>query len=258
MTDTASRKTILGLFAHPDDESMGPGGTFARYAAAGHRVAILTSTDGGAGRLYAERPEDNTELRRLRREETLAACEVLGAEHLGFLGWEDGKLAERSVLEVEETLAGVIRRERPDVVITFHGSGISYHPDHRVMTLATMGAVRGAAIAGWYRSEELQALPPHRVTRAFGYTVVADLLDRSMWPRAVFLSDPDEVDARIDTTAFADTRWAAIQAHATQQDGPPFRVLYEAGAFNTEAFVRLFPTRDADEPVADDLLAGLD
>ena len=95
------RKTILGVFAHPDDESMGPGGTFARYAAEGHRVAFVTATDGGAGRLYEERPADNAELRRLRRAETVAAAAVLGAEFLGFLGWEDRRLEHMNVLEIE-------------------------------------------------------------------------------------------------------------------------------------------------------------
>ena len=42
------KRTILGIFAHPDDESMGPGATLAKYAAAGHRVAFTTATDGGA------------------------------------------------------------------------------------------------------------------------------------------------------------------------------------------------------------------
>ena len=64
------KKAILGVFAHPDDESMGPGGAFAKYAAAGHRVAFVTATDGGAGRLYDTRPEDNSKLRNLRRAET--------------------------------------------------------------------------------------------------------------------------------------------------------------------------------------------
>ena len=53
-------KTILGVFAHPDDESMWPGGTLAKYAAAGHKVKFIAATDGGAGRLYQERPADNT------------------------------------------------------------------------------------------------------------------------------------------------------------------------------------------------------
>ena len=47
MTLTFQDKTILGVFAHPDDESMGPGATFAKYATEGHRVAFLTVTDGG-------------------------------------------------------------------------------------------------------------------------------------------------------------------------------------------------------------------
>ena len=44
-----SKLSLLAVFAHPDDESMGPGATLAKYAAAGHRVAFITATDGGAG-----------------------------------------------------------------------------------------------------------------------------------------------------------------------------------------------------------------
>jgi LmbE family N-acetylglucosaminyl deacetylase len=237
---------------------MGPGGTLAHYAALGHRVAVLTATDGGAGRLFAERPTDSTELRRLRRQETKAACDILGIEHLGFLGWEDGKLAERNILEVEEALAAVIRGQRPDVVLTFHGSGISYHPDHRVMTIATVAAVQGAAVANWYRSPELRALPPHRVARLFGYTVLRSAIDDAAWPRDVHLSGDADIDVCIDTRKEADLRWEAILAHATQQEGPPFRALYDAGVFDAEAFVRILPARRSDEPVETDLLAGLD
>ncbi|HMB69389.1 MAG TPA: PIG-L family deacetylase, partial [bacterium] len=101
-------RTILGIFAHPDDECMGPGGTLAMYAARGHRVAVVTATEGGAGRLFRDRPTDDAgraELRRTRHQETEAACRILGVEHLGFLGWEDGHLRDRDVLEAEEELA---------------------------------------------------------------------------------------------------------------------------------------------------------
>jgi len=237
------RRTVLGIFAHPDDESMGPGGTLAKCAAAGHRVAVLTATEGGAGRLYRQRPADDAqraELKRVRREETLRACRILGIEHLGFLGWEDGRVRERDPLEVEEAFAGIIRREKPDVVLTFHGSGISYHPDHRTITLAVDGAFRGAARAGWYGRSEVESLEPHRAARLYHYTV-AESIPRQHWPREIYLSSDDEITTRVDTTDFADLRWEAIQAHASQQYGPPFRLLYEAGVFRTESFVRLHP-----------------
>ena len=159
---------------------MGPGGTFAKYAAAGHRVAFVTATDGGAGRLYENRPADNTELRRLRREETARAAEILGIEFLGFLGWHDKDLVNLNVLEIEIEIAKIIRREKPDVVVTFHGSGISYHPDHRVIALAVNGAFMGSGFAGWYREGDVDTLPPHHPSRLYHYTVIKSLMDKSV------------------------------------------------------------------------------
>lgn len=254
------KRTILGIFAHPDDESMGPGGTIAKYADAGHRVAILTATEGGSGRLFETRPDDDTgraELKRVRRAETAAAAEVLGFEHLGFLGWEDGHLSERDVLDVEKTFATVIRREKPDVVITFHGSGISYHPDHRVITLAVHGAFLGAGHAEWYRDGEVAELPPHTPAKLYHYTAPASMR-RTDWPRDVYTSSDDEVTTRIDTSEWADTKWASIEAHASQHYGPPFRRLYESGAFAYETYVRVHPTFLPGESVEHDLLAGLE
>jgi len=256
-----SPRTILGVFAHPDDESMGPGGTFAKYAAAGHRVRVVTVTDGGAGRLFAERPPDEAgraELRRLRRLETAEACRILGIGHVGFLGWEDRGIASRSVLDLEDLVAATIRRERPDVVLTFHGSGISYHPDHRALTLAVLGAFQGAGRADWYADGEPAGLPPHRPSKLYVYTAVERTIRRDRWPRRVYLSPDDELTTIIDTAAHADTRWAAIRAHATQQHGPPFRMLYESGAFAEECFVRVLPSPRRGEPTETDLLAGLE
>lgn len=239
---------------------MGPGGTLAKYAADGHRVAFVTATDGGAGRLFAERPADEAtreELRRMRRTETVAAARTLGIEHLGFLGWEDGRLAAHNVLEIEETVAKIVRRERPDVLLTFHGSGISYHPDHRVLALAVMGAFLGAARSEWYADGDVASMPPHAPSKLYVYTPIDRAIRRERWPRRLYLSPDDEITTIVDTSAFADTRWAAIRDHASQQNGPPFKMLYEEGAFAEECFVRIFPSHRPGEPRETDLLAGL-
>lgn len=249
-------KTILGIFAHPDDESMGPGGTLATYAARGHRVAFITVTDGGAGRLFDVRPDEDTELRRLRRAETAKSAEILGIESLGFIGWRDGELRRTDILEIEERFAGIIREQRPDVVMTFHGSGISYHPDHRVVTLAVSGAFRGAARRGWYRSEALRDLAPHAASKL--YHAVVSNLRHVDWPREIYLAPKDEVTTIIDTREMARTRWLAIAAHASQQGGPPFERLYRAGAFDEEMFVRIIPSARAGECIETDLLDGLE
>ena len=254
-----SRRFILGVFAHPDDESMGTGATLAKYAAMGHRVAFVTATDGGAGRMHEVRPQDEAGrelLKSTRRAETLRAAEILGIESLGFWGWDDGGLAKRSVLEVEEKIAALIRRERPDVVITFHGSGISYHPDHRVMTMATTAAFLGSGRQGWYCAGEPAAIPPHSPAKLYGLVLNSESPYWKDWPREVYRADASEITTTIDTSETADLKWKAIQAHDTQSYGPPFVKLYEAGAFKQEYFVRLFPSARPGE-VESDLLAGL-
>jgi len=254
----SDRKTILGVFAHPDDESMGPGATFAKYAAAGHRVAFVTATDGGAGRLYKDRPEDNSELRRLRREETAAAAKILGVEFLGFMGWHDRDLENLNALVVESEIVKVIRREKPDVLVTFHGSGISYHPDHRVIAMCLTNAFLGSARAGWYNDAEIEALPPHRTRRLYQFSPLRSMFDGLEFKREMYTSPDDEITTLIDTKETADIKWRAIRAHDTQRDGPPFETLYEAGVFEKEAFVRIFPTWRRSDAKETDLLAGID
>ncbi len=254
------RRTILGVFAHPDDETMGPGATFAKYARAGHRVLFVTATEGGAGRLHsarAETPDDRARLKSVRRAETLAAAAILGIEHLGFLGFEDRALRHTDVLVVEETIGAILRRTRPDVVVTFHGSGISYHPDHRVITLATMGAFLGAPHPDWWKEGEPAGLPPHAPRKLYAFTIDASAPAWKDWPRTVHKSDPEEITTTIDTSETADLKWAAIQAHDSQRDGPPFRQLHEAGAFRRESFVRIVPSPFPGSPKETDLLEGI-
>jgi len=258
---TPARRTILCVFAHPDDESMGPGATLAKLSRAGHRVLFVTATLGGAGRLFDERPgtpEGRERLMAKRREETAAAAKILGLEHLGFLGWEDQGLAALDPLFVEETIARFVRRTTPDVLLTFHGSGISYHADHRVLTLATMGAFLGSGHADWYRDEELRALPPHAPRKLYAYVPNGAAPYWKDWPRTVYRAAPTEITAVIDTSATADAKWDAVRAHESQSGGPPFRALYEAGAFREESFVRIFPSPRPGDAVETDLLDGLD
>jgi LmbE family N-acetylglucosaminyl deacetylase len=253
-------RRILGVFAHPDDESMGPGGTLAKYARAGHRVMVVTATEGGAGRLYekrAETPEERAKLQEVRRVETAKAAAILGVEHLGFLGWQDRGLRDLDILSVEETIAAIFRRTKPDVVITFHGSGISYHPDHRVITLAAIGAFMGSHDAKWYLDGEPSTLPPFAPSKLYGYTIDGSSPCWRDWPRTVHRSDPEDITTVIDTGETEEVRWAAIQAHDSQSYGPPFRVLHEAGAFRQESFVRILPSAPRGAPRETDLLEGI-
>jgi LmbE family N-acetylglucosaminyl deacetylase len=157
---------------------------------------------------------------------------------------------------MEETLVDWLRRERPDVVITFHPSGISFHPDHRVLTLATIGAILGSGDPDWYR--DCPAVPaPHRPARLYAWVPNRAAPYWKDWPRRVYAATPAEITTVIDTAATADVKWRAIEAHASQRDGPPFRQLHEAGAFREECFVRLLPSLPGGAAKETDLLEGL-
>ncbi|MDQ7028715.1 MAG: PIG-L family deacetylase, partial [Ardenticatenia bacterium] len=88
MTNGETRK-LLGIFAHPDDESFGPGGTLAKYAREGVEVHVCTVTDGAAGSSAPDvRVPDGETLAQLRLRELECACKELGA-HLHILGYRD-------------------------------------------------------------------------------------------------------------------------------------------------------------------------
>ena len=73
------KKTLLVVLAHPDDESFGPGGTLAKYAAEGVDVLICITTDGAAGSVEAEFENVHNELVSIRSRELDQAIEILGA-----------------------------------------------------------------------------------------------------------------------------------------------------------------------------------
>lgn len=123
-------KRLLCVFAHPDDESYGPGGTIARCALEGGEVFIATFTAGEAGTVGVSKTLPRDELARRRRRELADACLALGVAGHRVLGAPDGGVpGVDPTWAVGEILAD-IRRLRPHVALTFHRRGVSGHPDH--------------------------------------------------------------------------------------------------------------------------------
>jgi len=135
--------------AHPDDESFGPGGTLAKYAAAGAKVVYACATRGEAGtvdRRYARASATVAEMRWAElecagRELGLAAVVPLGYRDSGMPGAADGlhprALVKAPLDEVVGDVTRAIRESRPQVVITFDPIGGYRHPDHIVIHRAT-------------------------------------------------------------------------------------------------------------------------
>ena len=120
-----------------------------------------------------------------------------------------------------------------------------------------MGAFYGAGRKGWYTDPVVEGLSPHIPSKLYSFTLVRSQIERVEWPRVIYASPEDEVTTVIDTSGTADVKWRAIQAHKTQQNGPPFETLYDAGVFDEESFVRIFPTPCPGDPKEEDLLSGL-
>lgn len=183
---------VLAIGAHPDDIEFGCGATLAKWAAAGAVVNHLICTDGSKGTWDAG--QDPAELVMLRQHEQRAAAAALGATgEVVFLGWTDGELD--SGLRQRWEVAYWIRRLRPDVVIG-HDPWKRYrlHPDHRHAGLLTVEGIVAARDPLFFPEQNLEH---HR-------------------PSSLLLYEADEADHVEDVTGFADTKLAALFAHASQ------------------------------------------
>ena len=134
----------LAVVAHPDDMEYGAASAVARWTAQGKHVAYVLVTDGEAG-ISSMDPD---EVGPLRRHEQEASCAAVGVTDIAFLGHRDGLVVADLALRAD--LAEVIRRHRPDVVVSINfrdsWGGPSWNlADHRAVGVALLDAVRDAA-----------------------------------------------------------------------------------------------------------------
>ena len=134
-----SGRSLLAVFAHPDDESLACGGLLAWCAELGVRVSLLCVTHGERGPGHPGGPVAG--LRETRARELGAAARVLGLADLELLDYEDGMLPWVDAEALEADIRNAIRRRRPDVVITFGEDGLYWHPDHVAVHERTTAAV---------------------------------------------------------------------------------------------------------------------
>ena len=215
---------LMAVMAHPDDESLGIGGTLATYAARGVETYLVTATRGERGRYFTneQRPSDD-QVGLAREAELRAAARVLGVRELALLDYIDGELDRANPREAVGRIAAEIRRVRPHVVVTFDPFGAYGHPDHVAICQFTTSAVLAAAEASFRSADE-----PHAVSKLYYFvnderhwkvyesafkrlTSRVDGVERATvaWPEWA-------VSARIDTREHWRTAWQAIQCHATQ------------------------------------------
>ena len=195
---------LLLIHAHPDDESIGTGGSMARYAAEGARVTLVTCTLGELGEIIppslAHLGPD--ELGQHRIGDLKAACDALGVRDQRFLGgpgrWRDSGMMgtpsnddprcfwRADVDEAAGLLAETIGEVTPRVIVTYDANGFYGHPDH------------------------IQA---HRVAwRA--YQLACDPSQTSFYATAA--AGSTAATTHIDVSRYLPAKFAAMRAHATQ------------------------------------------
>jgi LmbE family N-acetylglucosaminyl deacetylase len=131
---------LLGVFAHPDDETLCAGATFAKYANAGAEVHVISLTKGGAGQIRDASVATRSTLRAVREKELDAAGKELGLTETRCLDYPDGGLSKTDGQELVRLASELIRQINPDVVITFGPDGFSGHPDHKAVGAAVTSA----------------------------------------------------------------------------------------------------------------------
>jgi LmbE family N-acetylglucosaminyl deacetylase len=145
--DDLRGRSLLAVFAHPDDESLACGGLLAWCAHLGVDVSLLCVTHGehGQGKRLAD----------TRAAELREACDVLGVTGLELLDYEDGMLPWTDAGRLEADIDAAIRRLRAEIVITFDADGLYWHPDHIALherTTAAVAAMGGDGPALYYVS----------------------------------------------------------------------------------------------------------
>jgi LmbE family N-acetylglucosaminyl deacetylase len=198
--EAAGPKKIVTIFPHADDAEFTCAGSVAKWVAEGHEVDYVLVTNGNKG---SDDPSMTSEqLIATRQAEQRAACDILGVKDVHFLGHEDAMLVNS--LDLRRDLVRVIRKLKPDVVVTFDPTvrfvGKSYfnHPDHRVTGDVTLDAIYPAARDRMTFPELLaEGLEPHKV-------------------REVFLASPKEPDYWVDITDYLERKLAALCAHTSQ------------------------------------------
>jgi LmbE family N-acetylglucosaminyl deacetylase len=127
--DIASLGTILGVWAHPDDETYLSAGIMALAARAGQRVVCVTATKGEKGSQDEVRWPPET-IAATRAEELERALAVLGVHEHHWLGYVDGECAGVDVPDAARRISEIVEDVSPDTILTFGPDGQTGHPDH--------------------------------------------------------------------------------------------------------------------------------
>jgi len=270
------RFKLLAVLAHPDDESLGFGGTLAKYAAEGVETYLVTATRGERGRFgLLGKGGDPVEVGRVREAELRAAAAVLGIREVSLLNYPDSALDQVEAVTAIRAVVSHIRRIQPDVVVTFGPEGAYGHPDHIAISQFTTAAAVCAGDCKFLVDDGSQpdSLPPHHVRKmhylawrtnkwqayqaAFRkLTSMVDGVERQAAPW------PDwAVTTEIETSAYWPIVWKAVCCHQTQlsiyERLESLTADQQAALWGSQEFYRVYSSVNGGRQLETDLFEGL-
>lgn len=197
MTQSAApdnRPRVMAVFAHPDDAEFICSGTIARFVESGYRAQYVLATSGDKG---SDDPNATPQqLTATREAEQLAAAHVLGVEEVTFLHHHDGEVEVN--IPFRRELALVLRKGRPDVVLTFDPwQRYQIHPDHRAVGMTTLDAVAAARDHMYFPEQLTEGLREHRVHNVYFFAT-------------------DNPNYYVDITSTIEKKIEALLAHTSQ------------------------------------------
>jgi LmbE family N-acetylglucosaminyl deacetylase len=282
MSDSGTKPSMMGIWAHPDDEAFSQAGTMARATSSGHPVAIVCATRGEEGEISDPELATPENLGVVREQELLRACAAIGVTDVSFLNYRDGHVQEADTEEAIGRIVYHIRRFRPDVVVTFASNGGYGHYDHMAVHRLALAAVTAAADETRYPEHIRDGLGPQRVRKVyFGAMPRRRMMQMREAARAsgsdftpggnaatIPIEEMGTPDDRITTVMVLNDeeflrKMRALQAHATQmpKDSPWARATPEQlREFMGRETLELAPApiSDRDYPTPEnDVFAGL-
>ena len=267
----ADEYRLLAVFPHPDDETLGLGGTLAKYAAEGVSTHLVCATRGERGWYESEGPDPGLEaVGRIREGELRCAAENLGLKEVSFLDYIDGEVDQAAPEEIIARIVGHIRRIKPQVIVTFAPDGAYGHPDHIALSQFTAAAILCAADASF---RDADGGAPHRTSK-FYYMVdsqeIVQFADDSFGGLSMevdgvtrkHIAWPDwEITTHVDSQRYVDVVSKAVRCHKSQLPGyGPLGVSSPEEMrkwFGKGDFYRVFSTVNGGRPLETDLFEGL-
>lgn len=276
---------LMAVYAHPDDEVFGAGGTIGYYADRNVRTILVCATRGEVGEISDPTLATPETLSQVREQELRCAAATLGVNELIFLDYRDSGMegteanqdprafVQAKPEEVIEKLVRLIRREKPQVVVTFEPFGGYGHPDHIAICKWTTAAFHAASDASRY-PEAGEAWKPARLYYSTIPTsffvemrdwMEAAGIDTSQMPNPDSMPDrfpDDQITTVLDVSQYAEQKRKAAECHATQWGGDnwfkkvPSEIMDRM--VSREHFALVSPDAEVDQAPTADLFAGLE